>query len=175
MKRIWKITSSHRWIFVTALVLCALPGQAAAQTKVAVINFQNALLETADMKKQSAALESKYKDRQDELTAMSAELQEIQGNLETATGAEAQRLQLEGQRKQRTAQRLTEDLQSDVEFDRQNILTGASARMRTVIEQLRVDRGFDLIVDGGGVLAASALIDLTADATRGYDEKHPAN
>lgn len=175
MNSIWKSKPLHTWMFAATFVLCALPGPAAAQTKVAVISFQNALLETADMKKQSAELEAKYKDRQDELTALSAELQEIQAKLANATGVEAQRLQLEGQRKQRTAQRLTEDLQSDVEFDRQNILNGASIRMRDVIQDLRTERELDLIVDGGSVLSVSALIDLTADATRAYDEKHPAN
>ena len=175
MKSSWKSKPLHHWMFTAVFVLCALPGQTAAQTKVAVISFQNALLETADMKKQSAELEAKYKDRQDELTELSAELQEIQAQLATVTGAGAQELQIEGQRKQRTAQRLTEDLQSDVEFDRQNILNGASVRMRDVIQDLRTERGLDLIIDGGSILAASALIDLTADATRAYDEKHPAN
>ena len=175
MKSIWKSKPLHSWMFAAAFVLCALPGHVAAQTKVAVVSFQNALLATADMQKQSAELEAKYKDRQDELTALSAELQELQAKLVNATGAEAQQLQVEGQRKQLTAQRLTEDLQSDVEFDRQNILNGASIRMREVIEELRTERGLDLIVDGGSVLSVNALIDLTADATRAYDEKHPAN
>ena len=175
MRSMWKSKPWHPWMFSAAFLLCAWPGQVAAQTKVAVISFQNALLATADMQKQSAELEAKYKDRQDELTALTAELQEIQAKLASATGAEAQQLQIEGQRKQRTAQRLTEDLQSDVEFDRQNILNDASIRMRDVIQELRTERGLDLIVDGGSVLSVSALIDLTADATRAYDEKHPAN
>ena len=84
-------------------------------------------------------------------------------------------LQADGQRKQRSAQRMSEDLQSDVEFDRQNILTAASARMRQVISDLRVAQGVDLIVEGSGVLAADPLIDLTAEATQAYDAKHPAN
>ena len=70
---------------------------------------------------------------------------------------------------------MSEDLQSDVEFDRQSILSAASVRMRDVIRELRVEKQIDLIVDGGGVLAHSALIDLTAEATQAYDAKHPAN
>lgn len=155
-----------------ALLLIAAVG-GSAQTSVAVISFQEALLATADMQKESAALEDKYRSRQDELNALSQELQDIQTKLQTATGAEAQRLQAEGQRKQVTAQRLNEDLQSDVEFDRQNILASASARMRDVIRELRVEREIDLIVDSGGVLANDALIDLTAEATQAYDAKHP--
>ena len=165
----------HPWMLACALMLCAWPSQLAAQTKVAVIDFQNALLNTADMKKESAALESKYKVRQDEIQALSVELQEIQSKLQTAQGAEATRIQAEGQRTQRTAQRLTEDLQSDVEFDRQNILASAGARMRDIVRELRMAKELDLIVDGGSVLAHNALIDLTAEATQAYDTKYPAN
>ena len=165
----------HSWMLAWALMLCAWPSHVAAQTKIAVIDFQNALLNTADMKKESAALEAKYKVRQDEIQALSVELQEIQGKLQTAQGAEGTQLQADGQRTQRTAQRLSEDLQSDVEFDRQNILAGAGARMRDVIRDLRMEKQLDLIVDGGSVLAHNALIDLTAEATQAYDAKHPAN
>ncbi len=47
--------------------------------------------------------------------------------------------------------------------------------MREVIRDLRIDKGIDLIVDGGSVLAHNALIDLTTEATQAYDAKHPAN
>ena len=166
---------SHPFMLAATLLFCAWPSHSVAQTKVAVINFQDALLNTADMKKESAALEAKYKSRQEDLERLSAELAEIQNKLQTAQGAEAQQLQADGQRKQRTAQRMSEDLQSDVEFDRQNILAAASGRMRDVIRELRMERQIDLIVDGGGVLAHNALIDLTAEATQAYDAKHPAN
>ena len=166
---------SHLWMLAPALLLCAWPAQMAAQTKVAVINFQDALLNTADMQKESAALEAKYQARQDEIARLSQELQDIQAKLQTAQGAEATRLQAEGTRKQRTAQRMSEDLQSDVEFDRQNILAAAGSRMRDVIRELRAEQGIDVIVDGTVVLAHNALIDLTTEATQAYDSKHPAN
>ena len=70
---------------------------------------------------------------------------------------------------------MTEDLQSDVEFDRQNILAAAAGRMREVVEGLRVEKGLDLIVDSSTVLAADSVINLTVEATQAYDSKHPAN
>lgn len=166
----------HGWMLVLALFLGnwlgLLPAQ--AQTKIAVIDFQTALLNTEDMKKESAELEARYQGRQDEIATISSELEEIQSKLQSAQGAEAARLQTDGQRKQRTAQRLSEDLQSDVEFDRQNILASASARMRDIIRDLRMEKQLDMIVDAGGVLAHNALIDLTAEATQAYNAKHPA-
>ena len=175
MLRLWNPVRMHPLWLALAVLLCAWPSHVAAQSKVAVINFQEALLSTADMKKESAALEAKYQSRQDELNVLSTELQEIQAKIQNATGADLARLQSDGQRKQITAQRLTEDLQSDVEFDRQNILAAASARMREIVQALRLEKGFDLIVDSSGVLANDPLIDLTAEATQAYDANHPAN
>lgn len=171
----WNPMRMRVFLLAPAALLCAWPGQLAAQTKVAVINFQEALLSTSDMKKESAALEAKYQDRQEELNALSAELQELQAKIQGTTGADLAQLQAEGQRKQIRAQRMTEDLQSDVEFDRQNILTAASGRMREIVQGLRAEKGFDLIVDSSSVLASDPLIDLTAEATQAYDAKHPAD
>ena len=163
------------WMLASALYVSAGLGQSTAQTQIAVIHFQNALLSTADMQKQSAELEAKYRGRQEEIERLSTELQEIQSKLQSATGDEAARLQSEGQRKQRSAQRLSEDLQSDVEFDRQNILSAAATKMREIVRDLRIEKELDLIVDQTSVLAHSALIDLTAEATQAYDEKYPVN
>ncbi len=165
----------NRWIFAAVLCAAAWPQQAAAQTKVAVVDFQTALLNTADIQKKAAELEAKYKPRQDEIEQLSRELQEIQTKLQSAAADQAQTLQTEGERKQRRAQRLSEDLQSDVEFDRQGILTEAGSRMRAIVQTLRTEKGVDLIVDIGGVLAFDTAIDLTQAATAAYDAKHPAN
>lgn len=165
----------HFWMLASALFLSTGSAQSIGQTQIAVIHFQNALLSTADMQKQSAELEAKYQGRQEEIARLSAELEEIQTKLRNATGDEATRLQSEGQRTQRSAQRLSEDLQSDVEFDRQNILSTASIKMSEIIRDLRTEKQFDLIVDETSVLAHSALINLTAEATRAYDAKFPVD
>ena len=160
---------------MAALCAVALPQQAAAQTKVAVVDFQTALLNTAEIEKKAAELEAKYKPRQDEMEKLSQELQEIQAKLQSAAADQAQSLQVEGERKQRRAQRLNEDLQSDVEFDRQGILAAAGSRMRAIVQTLRTEREVDLIVDIGGVLAFDTVIDLTQAATAAYDAKYPVN
>ncbi len=106
-----------------ALLLGSMPGAAVAQAQIAVIDFQTALLNTADMKKESAALEAKYRDRQEEIQRLSTELEGDPGQApDRDPGTRPTRCRTKVSGKQRTAQRLSEDLQSDVEFDRQNIL-----------------------------------------------------
>lgn len=127
------------------VLVSAAPGL--AQVKVGVVDFQQALLATADMQKEASKLEQKFKPDQDRLEALSQELQSIQAKLASASPEDAARLQLEGAEKQREAQRLTEDLQTDIDFDRQQILEGGAQRMREVLEELRASKGLDLIID----------------------------
>jgi Skp family chaperone for outer membrane proteins len=71
-----------------------------AQAKVAIINSQKALLDTAEMVKAQKDLEAKYKPRQDQMETIQKDLQQIQNQLQTMarqtharrrTGAEHQR------------------------------------------------------------------------------------
>ena len=153
----------------------ALASPLAAQTSVGVVDFQQALLATADMQKQAAGLEAKFKPRQEELDRLAGELQQIQTQLQSATGQQAVQLQNDGARKQREAQRLSEDLQSEVEFERDRILQGGAQKMRDVLQKLREDKGLDLIVDVSSVISFNTALDLTGAATAAYDTAHPAN
>jgi outer membrane protein len=150
------------------------PSAASAQLKVAIIDFQEALLETADMKAQAAKLETKFKPQQDLLEQLSRELQEIQTKLQTAGGNEAARLQNDGTRKQREAQRISEDLQSEVDFERDAILQSGAERMRGVLEKLREERGYDVILDSSAAFSYNSALDITTEATAAYDAAHPA-
>ncbi len=158
-----------------AALLAALvsPSFLAAQTKVGVVDFQQALLDTAEMKKEAATLEAKYKPRREEIAKLTEELQEIQKKLQTATGAEANRLQNEGTRKQREGQRLNEDLQSDWNFDRDEILQRGSVKMRNAIEKVAQEKGLDLVVDVNTALFFKPAMELTAEATAAYDAANP--
>ena len=78
-------------------------------------------------------------------------------------------LQAEGQRKQRDAQRLSEDLQSDVEFERNTILQAGSRKMREVLQQLAVEKGLDMIVDVSSTVYYKDALDISKDATAKYD------
>jgi outer membrane protein len=156
-----------------ALVLMAPTAKLAAQAKIGVVDFQQSLLQTAEMQKKAAELEAKYKPQQDELDRLAKELQDLQTKIQSATPDEAARLQNEGARKQREAQRLSEDLQADVDFERQAILQSGAERMRAVIEKLRSERTLDLVVEVASAVAFSSAIDMTAAATAAYDTAHP--
>jgi outer membrane protein len=125
---------------------------AQAQLKVGVVDMRRAILESAEIKKISAEMEAKYKPRQDEGQRMAKQLQDIQTQIQNGQGKLSQsalaELQTQGQRRQRDLQRLSDDLQADIDRDRQEILSKAQANMQAVVKKLAEDKA--LLQDGAG-------------------------
>jgi hypothetical protein len=91
--------------FVVCSALLALSQIAPAQVKVAVIDTQKAVFETAEIKKADADLQATLKPRNDRALQLNAELQSIQQQLQTGgsklTQQQSDDLQSDGQRDQR--------------------------------------------------------------------------
>ena len=158
------------------LVLAGFAGAASAQVKVAVINTQKAMADSDELKKASAAVEAKYKPRQDELNKLQADLQSIEQQLNSGKVNQqaAADLQAQGQRKQRDAQRLSDDLNQDFEKDRQEVLSKISTKMQAVIAKLAEEKAVDLVIDSSQTLYFKPALDLTADAVTAYNKANPA-
>ena len=110
-------------LVVSVALASRLPAQEIPPAKVAIINIQLAVGETQEIKKAVAAMEVKYSPRQKTIEALQKELQDIQKQLSTpnlAPGKEAE-LQSTGTTKQKQLQRLSEDLQADVNAERQPV------------------------------------------------------
>lgn len=163
-------------MFRVSFVLLFTALAAAAQTRVGVINVQNAILDTAEIKKAQADLTAKYKPRQDRVEGLQKDLQDIQtklqsGKLNEQAAADAQ---VTGQRKQRELQRLVDDLQSDVDRERNDILQRSGQRMTDVVRKLAEAKGLDMVVDVSTTLYFKPALDLTKEAVTEYDKAYPA-
>jgi len=170
-----------RFSLVPVFALCAAglaTAPVSAQSKVGVVNSQRALLETAELKKVLADFEKKFKPRQDALAKVDQELNDIQTQLQASQGKLSQAgeadLTTRGRRKQNERDRLTEDLQADVERERTDILQKAGTRMNEVIKKIADDKGLDLVVDSTNTVFFKATIEITDDAIKAYDKAYPA-
>jgi outer membrane protein len=109
---------------------------------------------------------------------MAKQLQDIQTQIQNGQGKLSQsaltELQTQGQRRQRDLQRLSDDLQADIDRDRQDILSKAQANMQAVVKKIAEDKGYDLIVDVTSTLYYKTALDLTNDAITAYNAAHPA-
>ena len=158
------------------LMLAPFAISASAQLKVGVVNVQKALLDSDELKKASAAVEAKYKPRQDEITKLQNDLQSIQQQLSSGRlnqQAEAD-LQGQGARKQRDLQRLTDDLQQDFDRERQDILGKASQKMQEVIRKIAEEKGLDVVVDVSQTIYFKPALEITNDALTAYNKAYPA-
>ncbi len=168
-----------RTVFLPALLACAAavfsPSTASAQVKVGIVNFQRAVLGTSEMKKASNDLMLKYKPQQDELEKLQRDLAEIQARLQDpkTPPAAAVDLQAEGQRKQREAKRVTEDVQADAEKDRTDILQRATQRMTDVVKKLADEKGLDVVVDSANIVFFKPALEITEESIAAYDRTYP--
>ncbi len=171
----------HRFFAQRAALLClaalSFAGVASGQSKVAIINLQRAVLESDEIKKASAQLEAKYKPRQQaaeklqqDLASINQQLQNGQGKLSPQGEAD---LQGQGQRKQRELQRISEDLQADVERDRNAILGKSSQQMQVVVKQLAEAKGYDVVVDSQTTIYFKPALEITTEAIAAYNKAYP--
>jgi outer membrane protein len=150
--------------------------QAIAPAKVAIINAQKAVADTQEIKKAQTTLEAKYRPRQEAIQSLQNQLQTIQQQLgvqNIAPDREAQ-LRADGVTKQKELQRLTEDLQSDVNNERQDILGRSGRQMTEIVKKIAEERGFDVVVDSTNTIYFKAGLEITAEATVAYDKAYPA-
>ena len=161
-------------------ILCVLPlfaSLAAAQSKVAIINLQRAVLESAEIKKASAELEARFRPRQQQMEKLQKDLQAIQQQLQTMAGkltpqGEAE-LTSSGQRKQRELQRVGEDLQADVDRERNDILSKSTQKMQEVVRKLAEEKGPDVVIDVTTAIYFKPALEITTDAIAAYDKANP--
>ena len=82
-------------------------------------------------------------------------------------------LQARGQRKQREVERLSQDLQDDVNNERNSVLQRAGGRMQEVVKKMMDDKGLDVIIDIANAVAFKPTVDMTNDAVAAYDKAYP--
>jgi outer membrane protein len=149
--------------------------QSVAPAKVAIVNAQKAVADTQEIKKDQAALEAKYRPRQQAIESLQRDLQNIQQQLTAPNMTPDREAQLRqsGAEKQKQLQRLSEDLQSDVNAERQEILGKAGRQMSEVIRKIAEQRGLDVVIDVTNTIYYRPALDITPEATAAYDKAYP--
>jgi outer membrane protein len=163
------------FLICSALAVCC--GLASAQTKVGVVNMQEAVFKTAEITKANDQMQAKYKPKQDEVNKLNAQIEDIvkqlQGGANKLTPQAQADLQAQGNRLQRELQNKQQDLQEAVNEERQTILSASSQKMGEVIKKLAEEKGLDMVVDTQNTYYFKPAMDITAEATAAYDKAHP--
>ncbi|MBC7928163.1 MAG: OmpH family outer membrane protein [Bryobacteraceae bacterium] len=162
-----------RFAFLLLAAATLLP----AQLKVAIINSQLAVVETSEIKKAQADMEARFKPRSGDIEKIQREMADLQSQIQTGAGKitqqQEQNLQAQGQRRQRELTRLTEDLQADVDRERNDILGRVGGRMQEIVKKLAEERGLDMVVDVTNTVYFKPAMEITKEATAAYDKAFP--
>jgi outer membrane protein len=171
-------TLSALCVFAVAAATPAALAQSAS--RIGVINFQRAVVETAEFQKAYADLQTKYQPRQAALQKAQQDLQDLETQLRSSQGrlssSGAAELQARGQRKQVEVDRLSQDLQADFEGERDGLVRLTSTRMAEILKKLADEKGLDMIIDSASGLVPYARqgSDVTDAAIAAYNAAYPA-
>jgi outer membrane protein len=68
---------------------------------------------------------------------------------------------------------LSDDLNADVNYERQDILGRAGRQMTDVVKKIAEQRGLDIVIDITNTIYFKPALDITAEATAAYDKAYP--
>ena len=147
------------------------------QAKIAVINLQKAVFESAEIKKANDDMQATFKPRQDKVQQLQNEIQTIADQLQKGQGKltpqQETDLQYRGQKLQRDLKNANDDLQADVDAFRNDVLQKTSSKMAEVVKKLAEEKGIDLVVEASTAIYAKPTLDITSDAIAAYDKAYP--
>jgi len=157
-----------RSIALLALGLCGLvaSGQASAEIKMGVVNFQKLLEEAPQTKTAMQALENEFAPRRRELLTMQNDLKARDEKLqkEGAVMSEADRAKAEKtlRDQQREFSRKAGEFQDDASTRRNEEIGKVQRYLVSEIQSYANAQGFDLVL-GDGVFFAKGPLDITAN------------
>jgi outer membrane protein len=155
----------------------AKPAPATGTTKVAVINFQEAVARTNEFQRDLADLRKKYSPREQSLQQLNDKIDALKKQLQssgaTLTDAERQTKLKEIDDDTKSLQRSAEDLKNDEQSDGQETFQQVGQKVFTTLSTVAKEKGFGLVLDASQqnspVLWLTPGADITADVVAAYN------
>ena len=139
---------------MSAFAQAAAPAPAAAAgtgTKIGIINVEEAIVSSNEGQRDFAAMMSKYKAPNDQLQAMSKELEDLRNQLKTQSNVlgDDKRAEIASsiQEKEKNAQRFFDDNQAKVQKEQGEIANRIGQKLLKVIDVYAKNNGYGVILD----------------------------
>jgi len=148
-------------------------------TKIAVINFQQAVGQTNEFQRDLADLRKKYEPQEQKLTQENQEIDTLKKQLQEAPAtmpdAERQERMRSIDEKTKNLQRAAEDLRNDEQNDAQETFQQVGQKVFDVMTAYSQQQGFNLVLDASqqnsGVLWLTPGTDITKAVLEAYNTK----
>jgi outer membrane protein len=148
-------------------------------TKIAVINFQQAVGQTNEFQRDVADLRKKYEPREQQLQQLNAQIEsskkQLQSGSSTLSDAQRQTSLREIDDKTKSLQRSAEDLRNDEQSDGQETFQQVGQKVFSIMTAYAQQQGFNLVLDASQqnspVLWATPGTEITAAVVQAYNAK----
>lgn len=173
--------SFHLSGIVALVLLCAATVYGQGGSKIAIINFQEAVTATQEGQKVGRDLAAKYKPAQDRIQAKRQEVEALKDQLRKGANTMSQEAQAklarDIQTQERRLQRDLEDAQADFNQEQQQRLGEIYQKMVAIVDKHAKDNGYTVVLDISGpqspVLYAVNEANITANVVSVYDTENP--
>jgi outer membrane protein len=170
-----------RWLLPIVSLLVWTPLVQAQVSKVAIVDFERAIVESAEGKKSSDKFTATLQSKQAEGEKRQKELEDAQKKLQTQerTLSETAKATLQKDIDRRTTemQRFNEDSQKELQSLRDELLRPIAERASVILNGIAAEQGYTLIVDvsnpQNNVVWFNPKNDITAELTRRIDASTP--
>jgi outer membrane protein len=167
-----------RWLLLPILgLLIQTPPVQAQVSKVAIVDFEKAIVDSVEGKKSSdkfnATLQSKQADGQKRQRELEDAQKKLQTQERTLSEAAKANLQKDIDRRTTELQRFNEDSQKELQSLRDQLLRPIAEKASAILNQLAAEKGYTLVVDisnpQNNVVWFNPANDITAELTRRID------
>jgi outer membrane protein len=149
------------------------PSTAAADSKIAVVDIQRAMLATEDGIRAQATMRKRFDKRQQDLDAKKTELQRAQDDIEKQSrvlSREAlQKRGVDWQQQMVKLQTVYVEYQQELQKMQGELIGPIDRKMRAVISRLALKNGYDLVIDRPAALYARPDLELTDQVVQMYN------
>lgn len=153
---------------LTQLVLLTaalISGPVFAEMKIAVLNYQMALLESDAAKKYAVDAEKKFGPQLSKLRKLEDDAERIQNRLikdgERMQQAELERLELEFKQKARDFQMQSKDLNEAKALADRDMLEQLKPKLDKAVEEVLKSGNYDIVLERGAVVDVKPQFDIT--------------
>ena len=181
-----------RFVSISTLLLAvALAGALQAQeqatapaaTGVVTVNFNAAVLQTAEAQRELSALQTKYAPRQTQLKSLNDEVAELQKQLQATADklSDAERANREQSlnTKEKQLQRDSEDYKTDSQSDSQQVFQSVAQKMFIFLQTYAKQHGYSVVIERGSDAApvvwyVAGNLDITDALVKAYNAQSGA-
>lgn len=162
-----------QWVLLSAALL-ATP--AFAEMKIAVLNYQMALLESDAAKKYAVDAEKKFGPQLNKLKTLESDAKRIQDRLvkegERMQTAERERLELEFKQKARDFQFQSKELNEAKAVADRDMLKQLKPKLDKAVEEVIKKGSYDLVLEQGSVVEVKPQYDITRQVIERMNQLH---